>query len=87
MYGEFSTEEIIKRKKKEWSSTEQASNETVAKNFWRHLLSNPVSYICIYISVWICKSVATEISLIYPLTESRSRAVFFFADTFFLFNQ
>ena len=30
-----------------------------------------------YISVWICENVATEISLIYPLTESRRRAFFF----------
>ena len=35
------------------------------------------------ISVWICKNVATEISLICPLTESRSRAVFF--RSYFLF--
>ena len=27
------------------SSTEQASNEAVAKNFWRYLLSNPDRYI------------------------------------------
>ena len=30
-----------------------------------------------YISVWICKNMATEISLIYPLTESCSGAFFF----------
>ena len=31
----------FKKIQKEWSSTEQASNEIVAKNFWRYLLSNP----------------------------------------------
>ena len=35
-------------------------------------------YIYIYISVWICKNVATEISLICPLTESRSGSYFLF---------
>ena len=44
--------------------------------------------IYIYIYIYICKNVAKEISLIYPLTESRSRAVFFFfAVTFYLFNR
>ena len=43
---DFCTEKIIeKKRKKEWSSTEQPSNETVAKNFWRYLLSNPDRYI------------------------------------------
>ena len=31
-----------------WSSTEQASNDTVSKNLWRYLLSNPDKYIYIY---------------------------------------
>ena len=35
-----------------------------------------------FISVWICKNVATEISLIYPLTEARIGAVFFFRSYF-----
>ena len=36
-------------------------------------------YIYIYIiSVWICRNMATEISLIYPLTEPCSEACFFF---------
>ena len=34
---DFCTENIIKKKKKEWSSTEQASNEAVTKNSWRYL--------------------------------------------------
>ena len=34
------------------------------------------SNIYVYISVWICKNMATEISLIYPLTESCSGAFF-----------
>ena len=39
-----------------------------------------------YISVWICKNVATEISLICPLTESRSGSYFlFFFRGYFLF--
>ena len=33
---DFCTENIIK-KKKEWSSTEQASNEAFTKNSWRYL--------------------------------------------------
>ena len=44
----------------------------------------------IYISVWICKNTATEISLIYPLTESCSGACslfFFLIVTFYLFNR
>ena len=48
-YGDICTEKIIKKKKKEWSSTEQASNETVAKHFWGYLLSDPDRYIYIYI--------------------------------------
>ena len=32
----------------------------------------------IYISVWICKNMATEISVIYPMTEPRSGTCFFF---------
>ena len=32
--------------KKELSSTEQASNETVAENSWRYLFANPDRYIC-----------------------------------------
>ena len=36
------------------------------------------SNIDVYISVWICKNMATEISLIYPLTESCSGAFFFY---------
>ena len=47
----FCTEKIIKNKhtnKQEWSSTEEASNESVAKNFWRQLLSNPDRHIYIY---------------------------------------
>ena len=35
------------------------------------------SNIDVYISVWICKNMATEISFIYPLTESCSGAFFF----------
>ena len=48
-------------------------------------------YIYIYIiSVWICRNMATEISLIYPLTEPCSEACFFFFfffffDSYFLF--
>ena len=46
--GDFCTEKIIKKQQQqEWASTEQASNETVAKNFWRYLLSNPDRYIYI----------------------------------------
>ena len=37
-----------------------------------------------YISVWICKNVATEISLICPLTESRSGSYFFFSRLLFI---
>ena len=39
------------------------------------------SNIYVYISVWICKNMATEISLVYPLTESCSGAFFFFIAT------
>ena len=53
-------------------------------------------YMYIYISVWICKNMATEICLIYPLTEPCSGAGFFFVlfcfflffiVTFYLFNR
>ena len=44
LLGDFCTENIIFLKK-EWSSTEQASNETVAKNSWRYLFANPDRYI------------------------------------------
>ena len=42
-------------------------------------------YICIFISVWICKNMAKEISLIYPLTESRRRTGFFFSQLLFVY--
>ena len=43
-------------------------------------------YIYIYIiSVWICRNMAAEISLIYPLTEPCSEACFFFFHSYFLF--
>ena len=38
----FFTENIIRKKK--WSSTEQALNETVAKKSWRYLFSNSDRY-------------------------------------------
>ena len=48
-------------------------------------------YIYTYIYVWICKNMATEISLIYPLTESCSEVggffLFFFIVTFYLCNR
>ena len=44
----------------------------------RNVVGNVLIGMCIYISVWICKNMATEISLIYPLTESCSGAWFFF---------
>ena len=51
LLGDFCTENIIKENKqtnkKEVSSTEQASNEAVAKNSWRYHFANP--YIYIYI--------------------------------------
>ena len=51
-----------KDKKKEWSSPEQASNETVAKNFWRYLLTNPDTHISENITIrnmfMSCKQVA-----------------------------
>ena len=42
LLGVFCTENIIRKK---WSSTEQASNETVAKTSWRYLFANPHRYI------------------------------------------
>ena len=48
------------------------------------------SNIDVYISVWICKNMATEISLIYPLTESCSGAFFlysYFKANFYSFNR
>ena len=51
---DFCTEKIIKtNKKKEWSSSEQVPNETVAKNSWRYLFANPDRYIYIYIYIYI----------------------------------
>ena len=53
LLGDFCTENIIKENKqtnkKEVSSTEQASNEAVAKNSWRYHFANPYIYIYIYI--------------------------------------
>ena len=47
LLGDFCTENIIKNeKKKELSSTEQTSNETVARNSWRHLFTNPDRKFC-----------------------------------------
>ena len=40
-----------------------------------YISPNPDRYI--YISVWICKNMPTEISLIYPLTEPCSGVCFF----------
>ena len=48
--GIFVLQRSLKKKKKEWSSTEQASNETVAKNSWRYLLANPGRYMCVTIT-------------------------------------
>ena len=45
-----------------------------------------IFYLYIYISDWICKSMAIEISLIYLLTESCSGACFFSSLTFYLAN-
>lgn len=43
LLGFFCSEIIIRKKK--WSNTEQASNETVAKKkTWRYLLANPDRY-------------------------------------------
>ena len=60
----------------------------------RNVVGNVLIGMCIYISVWICKNMATEISLIYPLTEFCNGAcffvclfVFFFFFFFYLFNQ
>ena len=49
LIGVFCTE---KRKKKP-SSTEQASNKTVAKKSWRHLFANPDRYMFMLTSVRI----------------------------------
>ena len=38
--GIFVLKRSFKKKKKEWSSTEQASNETVPKNFWRYFIKS-----------------------------------------------
>ena len=47
----FCTENIIK---KEWSSTDQASNETLPKkNSWRYLFANRDRHIYIYIYIYI----------------------------------
>ena len=54
----------------------------------RNVVGNVLIGMCIYISVWICKNMATEISLIYPLTEPCSGAFFFiFIVTFYLLNR
>ena len=50
--------------------------------------SRSLFYSSTSISVWICKNMATEIALIYPLTEPCSGACFFFPMVnFCLFNR
>ena len=51
--------------------------------------SRSLFYSSTSISVWICKNMATEIALIYPLTEPCSGACFFFFPivNFCLFNR